>query len=103
MESLTKREQPDRSKINVHQPDELKAWARALNVTRKELLAAGGGPPTSKQERSGIRRKGHRMGQRSKPSSGASAGEPNRRRAPGKGQGYETEVPEDKSYRWNLD
>jgi len=40
MESLTKREQPDRSKINVHQPDELKGWTRALNVTREELLAA---------------------------------------------------------------
>ena len=40
MEGLTKREQPDRSKINVHQPDELKAWTRALNVTREELLAA---------------------------------------------------------------
>jgi hypothetical protein len=40
MESLTKREQPDRSKINVHQPDELKCWIRALDVTRDELLAA---------------------------------------------------------------
>src|SRR5262245_39957814 len=40
MESLTKREQPDRSKVNVHQPDELKAWTRALNVTSEKLLAA---------------------------------------------------------------
>jgi len=38
MESLTKREQPDRSKIN--QPDELKGWARVLDVTREQLLAA---------------------------------------------------------------
>ena len=40
MENLTIKEQPDRSKINVHQPDELKAWTRALNVTREKLLAA---------------------------------------------------------------
>jgi len=40
MESLTKREQPNRSKINVHQPDELKCWTRALDVRREELLAA---------------------------------------------------------------
>jgi hypothetical protein len=40
MESLTKREQPDRSKINVHQADELKCWIRTLDVTRDELLAA---------------------------------------------------------------
>jgi hypothetical protein len=40
MESLTKREHPDRSKINVHQPDELKYWVRALDVTREELLIA---------------------------------------------------------------
>src|SRR5256885_16224266 len=40
METPSKKEQSDRSKINVHQPDELKAWTRALNVTREELLAA---------------------------------------------------------------
>jgi hypothetical protein len=40
MESPTKREQPDRSKINVHQPDELKCWIRALDVTREELRVA---------------------------------------------------------------
>ena len=40
MEGLTKRDQPDRSKINVHQPDELKCWIRTLDVTRDELLAA---------------------------------------------------------------
>jgi Protein of unknown function (DUF3606) len=40
MENLTKREQPDRSKINIHQADELKCWTRTLKVTREELLAA---------------------------------------------------------------
>src|SRR5690242_10769713 len=40
MESLTKKEQPDRSKINVDRPKELKCWTRELNVTRDELLAA---------------------------------------------------------------
>ena len=38
MESLTKREQPDRSKINL--PKEIKCWMRELDVTRDELLAA---------------------------------------------------------------
>ena len=40
METLTKREQPDRSKINIRQADELKCWTRTLKVTREELLAA---------------------------------------------------------------
>lgn len=40
MESLTKKEHPDRSKINVHRPDELKAWTHALDVPSDELLAA---------------------------------------------------------------
>jgi hypothetical protein len=40
MDSLTKREQPDRSKINMHQPHEVKYWTHALNVTREELQAA---------------------------------------------------------------
>lgn len=40
METLTRREQPDRSKINIHQADELKCWTRTLKVTREELLAA---------------------------------------------------------------
>jgi hypothetical protein len=40
MENLTKRERPDRSKINMHQPLEVKYWTHALNVTREELQAA---------------------------------------------------------------
>ena len=40
MDNLTKREQPDRSKINVHQPQEFKCWMRALDVTRDELPVA---------------------------------------------------------------
>jgi hypothetical protein len=37
MDSLTKREQPDRSKINMHQPHEVKYWTHALNVSKDEL------------------------------------------------------------------
>jgi hypothetical protein len=37
MDSLTKREQPDRSKINMHQPHEVKYWTHALNVSKEEL------------------------------------------------------------------
>jgi predicted RNA-binding protein YlqC (UPF0109 family) len=37
MSSLTKRAQPDRSKINMHEPQELKSWAHALGVSQEEL------------------------------------------------------------------
>jgi len=37
MDSLTKREQPDRSKINMHQPHEVKYWTHALGVSKQEL------------------------------------------------------------------
>jgi hypothetical protein len=32
MNSLTKKEQPDRSKINMHLPHEVKYWSHALGV-----------------------------------------------------------------------
>jgi len=37
LDSLTQREQPDRSKINMHQPHEVKYWTHALNVSKEEL------------------------------------------------------------------
>jgi Protein of unknown function (DUF3606) len=37
---LTKKAQPDRSKINLDQPSELKSWMRALNVSQEELKRA---------------------------------------------------------------
>jgi predicted RNA-binding protein YlqC (UPF0109 family) len=40
MDSLTKRERPDRSKINMHQPHEVKYWTHALNVSKEELQKA---------------------------------------------------------------
>jgi hypothetical protein len=40
MDSLTKKEQPDRSKINMHQPDEVKYWVRTLGVTKEDLQKA---------------------------------------------------------------
>lgn len=40
MESRTKRERLDRSKINMHHAHEVKHWTHALNVTREELQAA---------------------------------------------------------------
>ena len=40
MDNLTKREQPDRSKINLHQPHEVKYWTHALGVSKEELQAA---------------------------------------------------------------
>jgi len=40
MDSLTKREQPDRSKINMHQPHEVKYWTRALGITKEDLQKA---------------------------------------------------------------
>jgi Protein of unknown function (DUF3606) len=40
MGSLTKREQPDRSKINMHEPHEVKYWTHKLNVSKEELQKA---------------------------------------------------------------
>ena len=36
-DDLTKRGQPDRSKINMHEEHEVKYWTRHLGVTREEL------------------------------------------------------------------
>jgi uncharacterized protein DUF3606 len=40
MDSLTKKQQPDRSKINMHQAHEVKYWAHALKVSPEELRKA---------------------------------------------------------------
>jgi Protein of unknown function (DUF3606) len=40
MDSLTRREQPDRSKINMHQRFEVRHWTRALGVTKERLQQA---------------------------------------------------------------
>jgi hypothetical protein len=40
MGSLTKPVQPDRSKINLDHPHELKHWLHELSVSREQLCAA---------------------------------------------------------------
>ncbi|MCK1637877.1 MULTISPECIES: DUF3606 domain-containing protein [unclassified Bradyrhizobium] len=40
MDNLTKRDQPDRSKINMHEDYEVKHWTKALGVTKEELQKA---------------------------------------------------------------
>jgi hypothetical protein len=40
MDSLTKRDQPDRSKINMSEDFEVKCWLKALGVSRNELQRA---------------------------------------------------------------
>ena len=40
MDNLTKKEQPDRSKINMHEPYEVKYWTHALGVSPEELQKA---------------------------------------------------------------
>ena len=37
MDNLTKREQPDRSKINMHERYEVKYWSHQLGVSRERL------------------------------------------------------------------
>jgi len=37
MDNLTKREKPDRSKINMHEAWELDHWTREFGVSRSEL------------------------------------------------------------------
>ena len=40
MDTLTKRSQPDRSKINMNEAIEIKYWSKALGVDRKLLRKA---------------------------------------------------------------
>ncbi|KRP85210.1 hypothetical protein ACVMIH_005190 [Bradyrhizobium sp. USDA 4503] len=40
MDSLTKKDQFERSKINVHAPDQMRCWAHALGVSKAELRKA---------------------------------------------------------------
>ena len=37
MNNLTKRPMPDRSKINVHEPLEVKCWAHRFGVSQEQL------------------------------------------------------------------
>ena len=39
-DNLTRRLQPDRSKINMHEAHEVKYWTHALGVTREDLQKA---------------------------------------------------------------
>ncbi|MBR0709221.1 MULTISPECIES: DUF3606 domain-containing protein [Bradyrhizobium] len=40
MDNLTKRAQPDRSKINMHEAFEVKYWTHALGVSKEQLQRA---------------------------------------------------------------
>ena len=40
MDNLTKRDQPDRSKINMQEDYEVKHWTKALGVSREQLQKA---------------------------------------------------------------
>ena len=40
MDHLTKRGQPDRSKINMHEAYEVKYWTHALGISKEELQKA---------------------------------------------------------------
>ena len=40
MDGLTKKETPDRSKINMHKPHEVHYWTKHLNVSKEELQKA---------------------------------------------------------------
>jgi hypothetical protein len=35
--ALTRKETPDRSKINIHEPAEVKWWSHKLDVSREQL------------------------------------------------------------------
>ncbi|BBC01042.1 putative RNA-binding protein YlqC (UPF0109 family) [Bradyrhizobium japonicum] len=37
MDNLTKKDQFERSKINIHARDQMKCWAHALGVSQEEL------------------------------------------------------------------
>jgi 3-oxoacyl-[acyl-carrier-protein] synthase III len=40
MDNLQNRGQPDRSKINMHEPHEISYWTKHLNVSKEELQKA---------------------------------------------------------------
>ena len=40
MSGLTRKETADRSKINLHQPHEVRYWTRHLNISQEELCKA---------------------------------------------------------------
>jgi Protein of unknown function (DUF3606) len=40
MDNLTKKHQPDRSEINMHEDYEVKYWTKELGVTREQLQKA---------------------------------------------------------------
>jgi hypothetical protein len=40
MDSLTKKDQRDRSKVNMHEDFEVKYWTKELGVSREELQKA---------------------------------------------------------------
>ena len=40
MDNLTKKDTPDRSKINMHQPHEVRCWTKHLDVSKEELQKA---------------------------------------------------------------
>jgi hypothetical protein len=40
MDTITKKEQPDRSKINTHEVLELRCWAKELGVSKEQLRKA---------------------------------------------------------------
>ena len=40
MDSVSKKGKPDRSKINMNQPHEVKYWTRALGVSQEDLQRA---------------------------------------------------------------
>lgn len=40
MDNLTKRDQPDRSKINMSEDFEVRYWLKALGVSKDQLLRA---------------------------------------------------------------
>jgi|SRR5438105_2761647 len=40
MSGLTRQSKPDRSKINLNEPDEVQFWTRHLNISREDLQKA---------------------------------------------------------------
>ena len=62
MNSLTKKQSPDRSKINLHNDYEVKHWTKALGVSKEDLEKAiekvGNNPATVRKEL-GIMGKAH--------------------------------------------
>jgi hypothetical protein len=56
MDSLTRKETPDRGKINMHSAQEVKCWTHELGITREQLQKLRQGRQCGRKSQEGVER-----------------------------------------------